>query len=186
MKRVLLTIAVVFLIPSILVAAPVTVGVYFNGSLAYTPTGAIGEPFTGALYVVQSEYYMTGLEYSLVTPDDPGHTQFIITGLTYPPSHSLSLGDIWSGQSVSYWPPLTGYPTGYDLLITYECRVLAPCEQMLDYAIVVSAHPDSGYLRGTYAPDHELFDVIGLTSYLCPDYIGTEEESWGAIKSMYR
>ena len=186
MKRVLLTVAVALLIPSILAAAPATVGVYFNGSLAYTPTGLPGEPFVGALYIVQNEVYVTGLEYSLVTPNDPGHTQFIITGYTYPPSHRLTLGEVWGGHSVTYWPPLTGYPDGYDLLVTYECRVLAPCDQMWDYPIVVSAHPDSGYLRGTYAPDHEFFDIIGLTSIVCPLEYGTEEESWGAIKSMYR
>ncbi len=183
MKRVLL-IAVVLLIPSILMAQGPTVAVYFNGSLAYTPTVGVGLPFVGALYILQNEYYVTGLEYSLITPNDPGHAQFIITGYTYPPSHKLSLGDVWGGHSVTFWPPLTGYPTGYDLLVTYECRVLAPCSQMWDYPIVVSASPDSGYLRGTYAPDHEFFDVIGLTSFLCPEQIGTEETSWGAIKSM--
>jgi len=184
MKRVLLTVAVALLIPSILTAAPATVGVYFDGSLAYTPAVLPGEPFTGALYIVQSEYYVSGLEYSLVTPNDPAHTQFIITSYSYPPSHKLTLGDVWNGHSVTYWPPLTGYPTGYDLLVTYECRVLTPCEGMWDYPIVVSAHPVTGYLRGTYAPDHEMFDVLGLTSFLCPDQVGIEESSWGAIKSM--
>ena len=184
MKRVLLTV-VALLIPSILMAAPVTVGVYFDGSLAYTPPG-IGVPFLGALYIVQSDYYVTGVEYSLVTPNDPAHAQFIISGYTYPPNHSLTLGNALDGHSVTYWPPLTGYPDGYDLLVTYECRVLATCEEMWDYPIVVSAHPDSGYLRGTYSPNNYFFDIIGLTSYLCPEYIGTEEESWGAIKSMYK
>ncbi len=186
MKRVLLTVAVALLIPSILAAAPANVGVYFDGSLAYIPTGDIGVPFVGALYIVQNEHYVTGVEYCLVTPNDPAHAQFVITGYTYPPSHALTLGDVWSGHSVTYWPPLTGYPEGYDLLVTYECRVLQPCSEMWDYPIVVSAHPDSGYLRGTYAPDHELFEITGLTSYICPELIGTEEESWGAIKSMYR
>jgi hypothetical protein len=185
MKRVLLTVAAL-LIPSILMAAPVTVGVYFHGSLAYTPTAGPGVPFVGALYMVQNEYYVTGLEYSLVTPNDPAHSQFIITGYTYPPNHSLTLGSAFAGQAITFWPPLTGYPDGYDLLVTYECRVLAPCAQMWDYPIVVSADPGSGYLRGTYAPNNYFFEITGLTSFICPEQIGTEEESWGAIKSMYR
>jgi hypothetical protein len=186
MKRVLLTVAVALLIPSILVAAPVTLGVYFDGSLAYTPPGNLGTPFIGALYMIQNEYYVTGVEYSLVTPNDLDHANFIITGYTYPPNYSLSLGDAWGGHSITFWPPLTGYPDGYDLLVTYECITLESCSKMRDYPICVGAHPDSGYLRGTYAPDHEFFDIIGLTSYLCPNQIGTEEESWGAIKSMYK
>jgi hypothetical protein len=185
MKRVLLTIAAL-LIPSILMAAPVTMGVYFDGSLAYTPTAGPGVPFVGALYIVQNEYYVTGVEYSLVTPNDPAHAQFIITGYSYPPSHALTLGDAFNGQSITFWPPLTGYPDGYDLLVTYECRALVPCSQMWDYPIVVSANPDSGFLRGTYSPNNDFFDITGLTSFLCPESIGTEEESWGAIKSMYR
>lgn len=186
MKRVLLTVAVALLIPSILMAAPVTVGVYFEGSLAYTPPGGTGTPYIGALYMIQNEYYVTGIEYSLVTPNDIDHTKFIITGYTYPPNHQLSLGNAWTGHSITYWPPLTGYPDGYDLLVTYECINLEVCSKMRDYPICVGAHPDSGHLRGTYAPDHEFFDIIGLTSYLCPNQIGTEEESWGAIKSMYK
>lgn len=184
MKRVLLTVAAL-LIPSILMAAPATVGVYFDGTLTGTHPGAY-TPFIGSLYIVQSEYYVTGVEYSLVTPNDPAHAQLIIQGYTYPPSHSLTLGEAWGGQSLTYWPPLTGYPEGYDLLVTYQFLALAECVDMPDYPIVVSPHPDSGYLRGTYSPNNDFFEITGLTSFLCPESIATEEESWGAIKSMYR
>ena len=184
MKRVLLTV-VALLIPSILMAATATVGVYFNGTLTASP-----EQFTyfkGSLYIVQSELYVTGLEYSLVTPNDPDHLQVSMSPeYTYPPNHALALGDPWTGHSITYWPPLTGYPEGYDLLVTYEFFTVAECVDMPDYPIVVSADPDSGYLRGTYAPDNDFFEIIGLTSFLCPESIATEEESWGAIKSMYR
>lgn len=182
MKRVLLTVAVALLIPSILMAAPVTVGVYFEGSLAYTPPSSPGQSFMGSLYMIQNEYYVTGMEYSLITPD----VNFIINGYSYPPSHALALGDAFNGHSITYWPPLTGYPDGYDLLVNYECYFTSNCSQVSNYTIEVGPHPDSGYLRGTYSPDNEFFDIIGLTSWLCPEGVGTEEESWGAIKSMYR
>ena len=184
MKRVLLTV-VALLIPSILMAANPTVGVYFDGKLTGMPPGPY-TTFLGSLYIVQNEYYVTGMEYSLVTPNDPSHGQLIIQGYNYPPSYSLSLGDAWVGHAITFWPPLTGYPDGYDLLVTYEFMTLVDCVDMWDYPIVVSAHPDSGYLRGTYSPNNDFFDITGLTSYLCPNEIGTEEESWGAIKSMYR
>jgi hypothetical protein len=181
MKRVLLTLAVALLIPSILMAAPVTVGVYFDGSLAYTPQNQ-SQPFLGSLYMIQNDYYVTGVEYSLITPD----YNFVIAGYSYPPSYSLSLGDAFNGHSIVFWPPLTGYPEGYDLLVNYECYLVAPCSQATNYTIVVGPHPDSGFLRGTYSPNNDFFEIVGLTSWLCPDGIATEEESWGAIKSMYR
>lgn len=181
MKRVLLTLAVALLIPSILMAAPVTVGVYFDGSLAYTPDSP-SQPFLGSLYMIQNDYYVTGVEYSLTIPD----FNFLIAGYNYPPSHALSLGDAFNGHSITYWPPLTGYPDGYDLLVNYECYLVVPCSQATNYTIEVGPHPDSGFLRGTYSPDNDFFDIIGLTSWLCPEGVATEEESWGAIKSMYR
>jgi hypothetical protein len=185
MKRVLLTVAVALLIPSILMAAPATLGVYFDGTLTGETPGAY-TPFTAGLYIVQSEYYVTGVEYGLTTPNDPVHAQLIITGYNYPPSHALTIGDAWSGHSLTYWPPLTGFPSGYDLLVTYEIITTVDCVDMPDYPIVVGPSPDSGFLRGTYSPDNDLFDITGLTSFLCPEQVSTETESWGAIKSMYR
>jgi hypothetical protein len=183
MKRVLLTVAVALLIPSILMAFTPTIGVYFDGKLTYSPPG-IGIPFTAHLYLVQDGYEMTGVEYQLFTPDN----NFIIdplNGVFYPPGTSVALGDPLSGHSITYWPPLTGFPEGYDRLATYECVVLFECGPVANYTIVVGPHPDSGYLRGTYTPDNEFVELIGLTSYLCPEGVGTDEESWGAIKSMY-
>ncbi len=70
--------------------------------------------------------------------------------------------------------------------MNYEFMLVVPCSQATNYTIEVGPNPGSGYLRGTYAPDNDFFDIIGLTSYLCPEGVATEEESWGAIKSMYR
>jgi hypothetical protein len=188
MKRVLLTVAVALLIPSILMAAPVTLGVYIDGGLTYTPTQY--EPFRAGLYIVQSDYYVTGVEYQLLKPD----VFFVIESWEFPPNHALDLGNPLDGQSITYWPPLTGYPNGYDLLVSYNCRFLLPCYDAVEaptgasnYMLGIGPDPSSGYLRGTYAPDNEFFDIIGLPTYICPEEgVGTEEESWGAIKSMYR
>jgi hypothetical protein len=183
MKRVLLTVvAVALLIPSILMAAPVTVGVYFEGSLAYTPASPV-EPFLGSLYMIQSGYYVTGVEYQLIRPGDGF---FNITEITYPAGEAANLGHPFTGHSITYWPPLTGYPEGYDLLANFTCYLIAPCSSATNYQIEVGPDPRSGYLRGTYAPDNDFFDIVGLTSWLCPEGVATEEESWGAIKSMYR
>jgi hypothetical protein len=187
MKRVLLTVAVALLIPSALMAFTPMIGVYFEGHLTYTPAFD-GNPFSAHLYTVQEEYNITGIEYSLVTPMDPMHTMFAIIGWSYPPNFSVASGDPWNGHAVTYWPPfLAGFPDGYNLLVTYECLALTEsCDGMWDYPIEVHPDPRSGFLRGTYEPDNEFFDFVPLTSWLCPEQIGTEEESWGAIKSMYK
>ncbi len=185
MKRVLLTIAVALVVPSILAAAPITVGVYFEGGLTCVPPAGPGVPFEMALYMVQSEAQISALEYSLVLPLDP--ELFSIQSWTLPPYGKAELGlHPMSGHSITYWPPLSGYPDGYDLLVTYECVTFGVCYvNMVNYEIVVSAHPDTGYLRGTYVGGEKV-DLVGLTTFLCPEGVATEEESWGAIKSMYR
>jgi hypothetical protein len=182
MKRVLLTVAVALLIPGLLLAQPKTMGVYFDGGYKLTKNPAALTPFQAQLYLVQSEYFVTAVEYQLVVPDG----NFVVTGVSYPANFSVELGDPVSGHSITFWPPMTGYPDGYDLLATYDCLTLLDCALMPDYPITVGPHPVSGELRGTYSPDNEFFPIIGLTSYLCIDQIANETESWGAIKSLYR
>jgi hypothetical protein len=167
-------------------------GVYFG----YTPGTKASSPapfegFNAYLYLHHAERYVTAVEYSLVTPDDPGHAWFSITAVSYPDEKTIHDGDPFSGHSIAYWPPLNGFVPGYNLLCSYECFIFEPCWDaggaMIDYEIVVGPHPDSGFLRGTFAPENEFFDIIGLTSVLCPEEpVAVEEESWGTIKSMYR
>ena len=191
MKRVLLLLVIALLIPGMLWATA-TMGVFFGytpGLMAMSPP-----PFTefdAYLYLHHADYYVTAIEYSLITPDDPGHAWFSISSVTYPDNKSIHDGDPFSGHSIAYWPPLNGYMPGYNLLCSYKCYTFEPCWSeggaMIDYEIVVGPHPDSGYLRGTFTPDNEFFDIIGLTSVLCPEVpVAVGDESWGAIKSVYR
>lgn len=184
MKRVLLTVAVALLIPGMVGAANPTLGVYFTGTTWHDPAAPFTQ-FQAQLVIVQSEYYVTGVEYQLITPSDPAHSQFFIQSYTLPEG-SLEIGGPFAGHAITFWPPLTGYPEGYDVCATYTCMTTVTCPEMLDYQLVIGPHPGSGELRGSYSPDNELFPIDGLTSYLCLDQIGVEEESWGAIKSMYR
>jgi hypothetical protein len=183
MKRVLLIVAVALLIPGLLAAQPMAqMGIFFEGGYktTYTPTPFV--PFQAQLFIIQSEYYVTAVEYQVLRPD----ANFVITGVTYPANFAAELGDPMSGHSITFWPPMTGYPNGYDLLATYNCLTLVDCAQMPDYPLEIGPHPDSGELRGTYSPDNDFFPIIGLTSYLCPEVVGAENQSWGAIKSMFR
>jgi hypothetical protein len=192
MKKVLGALLVIALtIPGAL-SATATLGVYFG----YTPGARVSSPtpfveFEAYLYLHHAEKYVTAVEYSLVTPGDPAHAWFSITSVSYPDEKTIQYGDPFSGHSIAYWPPLNGFVPGYNLLCSYTCLTVEPCWDaggaMIDYEIVVGPHPDSGFLRGTFAPENEFFDIIGLTSVLCAeDPVAVEEESWGTIKSMYR
>jgi len=54
------------------------------------------------------------------------------------------------------------------------------------YPLMTGPRPDSGEIRGTFAPENELFPIVGVTLSICPDLVGTQEESRGAIESLYR
>ena len=181
MKRVLLTVAVALLIPGLLGAAPATLGVYFDGKTHYTPAAPIVE-FDLYLYLVQSDYFVTAVEYQLTQPG----LNFQISSITYPPNFSIEEGSPFAGHSIAFWPPMSGYPDGYDLLATFHCWTLMPCEMMPDYALEIGPNPGSGALQGTFSPDNELFPIIGLTTTLCPELVANEDGSWGTIKSLYR
>jgi hypothetical protein len=184
LKKLLLAFATALLIPGMLGAA--TLGVYFDAPSKMAESPAPFSFFDVYLFLQNAEYYVTAVEYQLTTPLDPTHALFSVMGVTYPDNKAVSLGDPFSGHAIAYWPPMNGFVPGYNLVATLQCMTLAPCGSLVDFPLVIGPHPDSGELRGTFAPENELFPIIGLTSIICPDLVGTQEESWGAIKSLYR
>lgn len=190
MKRALVLITAL-LIPGTL-GATAAMGIYFEctpGSMACNPAALMF--FEAYLYVLHADHYVTAVEYTLVTPDDPGHALFSITEVTYPDSKSIHDGDPFSGHSIAYWPPLNGFMPGYNLLCILKCVAFESCWDaggaMIEYDIVVGPHPESGWLRGTFAPDNDVFDIVGLTSRLCPEELAAvKAESRVAMKSLDR
>jgi hypothetical protein len=190
MKTLLLSLSIALLIPG-LSSADATLGLYFGlepGVMAYDPTPF--STFDVYLYIHNADQYVTAVEYQLVTPDDPGHAYFQVSEVSYPDEKSVTLGNPFSGHSITYWPPLNGYVPGYNVICKYTCFTTEPCfgdgGNLANYRILVGPHPDSGELRGTYAPENDFFPIVGLTSILCAEPDAVVEESWGAIKSMYR
>ncbi len=189
MKKVLLSLTIALLIPGMLSAQ--TLGLFFDyqppGKMSTYPSAFVA--FEMYLYMHHADYYVTAIEYQLQTPLDPGHSLFFVSTVTYPDNESIVNGDPFAGHSIAYWPPMNGFMPGYNLMCTIEGVLTAECWNagggVVDYPLVIGPHPDSGELRGTYTPDNYFFDIIGLTSILCPDAVGVEEESWGAIKSMF-
>lgn len=191
MKRVLL-ITVVLLLPAILAAQPATMGVFFDlipGSMADWPMPFVA--FEVYVYMHNAGYYVTAVEYQLLTPTDPGHVGYGISSVDYPPEYSIHLGDPFIGHSITYWPPLDGYSPGYNLLCKIMGFTTLPCSceeepaGLCNYWLVIGPHPDTGECKGTYWPDNLPFPIVGRTSVICGEPVAVEEESWGAIKAMF-
>jgi hypothetical protein len=123
--------------------------------------------------LMDADHLVTGVEFMVSTPGDPSHHHFIMAGFSLPEG-SLNIGDPLSGIGIVYWPPLNGFSGEPLLICTLKCLSLETCYtsggDLLDYPITVTAHPESGELRGTYAPYNEFFPILGLTSFLCPYY----------------
>jgi len=153
------------------------IGVYFDGHMSYRPTGQF-TVFEAQLYLNGTTEYVSGVEYSIETPNDLSHTELFVMGVTYPDNYSASLGDPFSGHSITFWPPIAGYLED-PLLCTITFMAMQGCDLGLgfDWPIVVSPHPDSGFLRGSMWPGHDLFELIGETSYLCPCHWAPELDS---------
>lgn len=123
--------------------------------------------FDGYLILENADYNVTGIEFQ-VGICSPG---IQITGFDVPPEATAYLGDPYSGMSIVYWPPLNGFMEDHLLLCTVHFINVGGCYfdggPLTECAITALPHPDTGELRGTYAPDNDLFSVIGLTSIVC-------------------
>lgn len=186
MKRVLLAVAAILIIPGMVLAASSTLGVYESGRLFYSPPTAPYE-FTAYLVIVSDQTLVTGVQYALEIYD-PGTV--ILMGTEFPFEYSVGVGDPINGHAIVFSPPVSMYPYGYRWLVKYTFLALPGC---LNNKVDVVAHPDPGLehpvyggLWGTYAPDHEPFDIDGLSFSVCPEVTDAKDESWGAIKSMYK
>lgn len=190
MKRVLLAVAAILIIPGMVMAASSTLGVYVDGKLYYTPPTAPYE-FDAYLVIVSDVQDITGVQYSLTGID--GTHLVLLPEIEYPFEYSVSLGDPLAGHAIVYSPPVSTYPYGYRWLAKYTILALTPCADMWDWNVEVVGHPDPGLedpvfggLYGTYGDTHAPFDIDGLKLVVCPFETDAQDESWGAIKSMYK
>jgi hypothetical protein len=173
----------ILLLPAALFAGP-TMGVYFG----YTPSQMTYSPmpfeqFNAYIFGHGSACYLTGAEFQVALP--PGIVQISVA---YPVG-SLNLGDPANGVAISYWPPMDGWNPGYNLLCTVTLLATNSCPAtggtLQDAPVVILPNPGSGRIDGSCFPENNLFDFTGLTSIICPLQIGTQEKSWGAIKSLF-
>lgn len=177
----------ILLAPVALFAAP-TIGVYANNS---TSLMMFGPPpystFTGYVFGVGLNCFTNAVEFAVQLPEG-----IVMTGWSIPYENSLTLGDPLAGLAVTYWPPLSTFDPGYNLLAQIQLMAL-PTGACLYYGgtspfnapLRIVNHPASGALRQSCWPDNNLVNLTGLVSIICPEEIATEETSWGAIKSLF-
>lgn len=160
---------IIYTAPGTLNAQIPQMGIYFDdGGMTYRPQTAY-EQFDAHLYIQSDNYMVTAVEYQLLTPQDPFHSLVVLINTSYPEYATLYIGDPLIGHSVAFWPPLA-YDGPYLVCSMRFFTLLDLCEENFDFPLVIGPHPDTGELRGAYYPDQELFDIIGLTSFLCPSH----------------
>lgn len=174
----------ILLLPAALFAGG-SIGVYFTyipGQMHYSPTPF--EQFTGYVYAFNSGCFLDAAEFRITVP-----AGLVVSGFGIPEG-SLSLGDpINPGLSVTYWPPLSGFDPGYNLLCTLNFFAPVWCYSsggtLIDAPIAVVPTLDSGLLQYSCWPENYLVPFTPYTSILCPEMVGTQDASWGAIKSLF-
>ena len=181
-------IALILLLPSALSAGP-TMGIFFDNppTLLYK-TPAPYEQFRAYVVGEGINCFLDAAEFSMTVP-----AGLVIMAYTVPQG-SLTLGFPASGISITYWPPMDGWNPGYNLLCTLDFFYVGNqcwCPYggtAMDLVLRIVPHPDSHGILGSCWPENNLFNFTGLYSVACPSLLcmGTEESSWGAIKSLYR
>jgi hypothetical protein len=178
-----MVVMMILLLPAVLLAAP-TMGVYFHyngGQMSYSPTPF--EMFDAYVYAHNTECYLDAAEFEICYPAG------ILQAGWEVPTGSLTLGDPDNGVSITYWPPMDGWNPGYNLLCTLHLLATAWCADaggtLVDAPLKLEIHHETGHIYGSCWPENNVMDYIGLTSTICPACIGTQDKSWGAIKSLF-
>jgi len=155
----------VSLVPSSAEAVP-AIGLYFDGDLVCEDRLEAEEIFYADLCISGTDKYISAVEYCL--GDLPG--SIVLLDVEYPPQMAVMLGDPLTGHSIAFSPPLQSSSEPV-LVCRLKFIALESCEQMgPDLTISVVPHPDSGLLGFTEPPDHEIFELQGLASILCPGH----------------
>jgi hypothetical protein len=178
-------VAILLLLTPVALLATPTLGVFFyeHAKMTYSPT--LLEEFDGCLYAGNAGCWITGIEYLMVLPSN-----IELAGWDLP-TGSLEQGDpISEGHTVVFSHALNGYTPGYNLICTYHFLAADDCtgsggEGGLSDSYLFITETSLGYLRGTCSPYNDKMDYVGMSSLFCPVLIGTQDASWGAIKSIF-
>jgi len=114
-------------------------------------------------------------------------------GISYPAAtiwvgdvHStpLFLGTSPTGVAISWNIPQNAFGP----FLAMSANILWGCNGCAGYEnspITVINHGVTGQLRAVGWPNNDLINLVGGTSLVCPNAVPVEEQTWGAIKSLY-
>lgn len=133
----------------------------------------------GTLYVVLNNVnsFISAVEFGIVYPPAIG---WLGDAFDTP----LHLGDSPTGVAISWSTPRNAFGN----LKVMEAIFVWNCEGCVGFEnnpIIVVPHPQTNQLRAVAAPSNILINLVGGTSMICPQGIPVQEETWGAIKSLY-
>ena len=187
MRSAIFAIVIVLLLPVTSVTAGAgTIGLFFTQSLGqmhYSPVPY--EEFKVYVYSNGVQCKLSAAEFRLDLSHAPG-----INLVNYTvPIEGLVFGDPSDDFSIAYWPPLN---PGSNLLCTFDLVAMSWCSEyggpgatLVDAPILVGPSGQTGRVVYTCWPEYYMLDIIGMTSTICPASIGTQDKSWGAIKSLF-
>lgn len=183
--RTAIAVLVVALLPAAALATG-TIGIYFTynpGQMVYSP-GPM-EMFDGYMYLHNSQCDLIGgVELKIELPPSIGLMGYIL------PEGGQVVTES-GGSSFIYASYMNGISPGYNLLCTLRLIATDWCSAdsgtLIDAPIRIVPHEITGKIQIACmtTPHIELIEAQGLTSILCPQSIGTKNESWGAIKSLF-
>lgn len=115
-------------------------------------------------------------------------TCLVPLGVSYSTRTVVTNGNPWTGVQQAFFPPVNGFFPGLDLWATVFATCSGTCGDCgVDQPVIVGPEPVSGFLQGTRNDAvASKFQMLGLTTILCPAAVGTQESSWGKVKALYQ
>jgi hypothetical protein len=134
------------------------------------------------IYGLNINEFYTAVEYRLVLCGC-----LMPIGVVYHSNTVVTNGNPWTGVQQAFYPPINGFFPGLDLWATVFVQCGGSCDDCSgDNLLFIDEHPVSQAIQGTRADKFAtLFPIVGLTTILCPNSIGTEETTWGKVKALY-
>jgi hypothetical protein len=139
------------------------------------PVGTVLDHLNVVLNNVNS--YVSAVEFSVSYPA-------AISWLGDTHSTPLHLGFSPSGVAISWALPQNAFGP----MLAMQAQFVWMCDGCGGFdnsPVTVGPHGTTGFLRAVGWPNNNLIDLVGGTALICPLGVPTEEQTWGAIKSLY-
>jgi hypothetical protein len=188
MKKALAGVLAVALAGAIAVSANAqvpTVTVYFDQYFSHSSTNCGLESSLQDLYVVAEHFntWVLGVDFSIAYPPELFWLQ---DNLPSPFPTMQKIGNSPTGVGVSWNLPQSGWGPVLALIpsvlwLHCECGTVPSPMVVSGYTPLNKPAPTA-----VQWPNYAEIPGVGMTSYICPGVIATDNKTWGGIKALYR